>query len=199
MRITVLTTTHHSSLSLGTRIQPHNFLFKIHFNIMFPFISESLEWGTFRFPDQNIVSISPWLPCVIYAPTISSSLIWSLYQFLTKSTNYKVPHCAFFFILLLLPLFQVQEQNVSFKTQPRLLQMNPFRYKRIKPWQYWILAAIYRCCTWCTAWNRYGRNLSCFVTRWALVTDKHLLYPEICQSVGVLLFYSVLPCQDTHC
>jgi hypothetical protein len=38
-----------------------------------------------------------------------------------------------------------------------------------------------------------------FVTRRALVTDKHFLCPEILLPVGVLLSYSVLPCQDTHC
>jgi hypothetical protein len=75
----------------------------------------------------------------------------------------------------------------------------PSRTKRRNQWQYWILAAVSRCCSWCTAWNRYGRNFSCFVARWALFTDKHFLCPEILLPVGVLLSYSVLPCQDTCC
>jgi hypothetical protein len=43
-----------------------------------------------------------------------------------------------------------------------------------------------RCCSWLAAWNRYGRNFSCFVTRWAPVTDKYFLYPEVLLPVGVL-------------
>jgi hypothetical protein len=35
-------------------------------------------------------------------------------------------------------------------------------------WRYWIPAAVSRCCSWCIAWNRYCRNFSYFVTRWAL-------------------------------
>jgi hypothetical protein len=79
--------------------------------------------------------------------------------------------------------------------------MNPFTQKKKEirnQCQYWILAAVYRCCSWCTAWNRCGRNFSCFVARWALVTNKHFACPEILLPVCVLLLsYSVLPCQDT--
>jgi hypothetical protein len=79
------------------------------------------------------------------------------------------------------------------KTNDRyvLLKRNPIYYtwttSRTKrnQWQYWILAAVSRCCSWCTAWNRYGRNFSCFVARWALVTDKHFLCPEILLPFGV--------------
>jgi hypothetical protein len=60
------------------------------------------------------------------------------------------------------------------------------RTKRWNQWQYWIFAAVSRCCSWRTAWNRYGRNFSCFVARWALVTGKHLLCPEMLLPVGVL-------------
>jgi hypothetical protein len=33
----------------------------------------------------------------------------------------------------------------------------------------WILAAVSRCCSWCTAWNLYGRNFSCLVTNQCIV------------------------------
>jgi hypothetical protein len=87
-------------------------------------------------------------------------------------------------------------QSVPFKTQPNT--WTPSRTKRRNQWQYCILAAVSRCCSWCTAWNRYGSNFSCFVARWVLVTDKHFLYPEIPLPVSAVLSYSVLPCQDTH-
>jgi hypothetical protein len=84
------------------------------------------------------------------------------------------------------------------KCNPNYHAWTPKRTKRRNQWQYWILAAVSRCCSWCTAWNRYGRNFSCFVARWTFVTDKHFLCPDILLPVGVLS-YSVLPCQDTHC
>jgi hypothetical protein len=46
--------------------------------------------------------------------------------------------------------------------------------------------------------KQYGRNFKCFVTRWPLVTDRHFLCPKMLLPLGVLLSYSVLPCQDTH-
>jgi hypothetical protein len=64
---------------------------------------------------------------------------------------------------------------------PTYYTWNPSRIKRRNQWQYWILAAVSRCCSWCTAWNLYGR-----VARLALVTDKHFLCPEILLPVGVL-------------
>jgi hypothetical protein len=73
------------------------------------------------------------------------------------------------------------------------------RTKRRNQWQYWIIAAVFRCSNWCTVCNRYDRNFSSFVARWALVIDKHFLCPEILVPVGVLLYYSALRCQDTHC
>jgi hypothetical protein len=52
--------------------------------------------------------------------------------------------------------------------------ITPSHPKRRNKWQYWILATVSRCCSWCTAWNRYGRNFSCFVARWPLVTENPL-------------------------
>jgi hypothetical protein len=66
------------------------------------------------------------------------------------------------------------------------------RTKRWNQCQYWILAAVSRCCSWCTALNWYACNFSCFFTRWTLVTDKHFLCSEILSRVGELLSYSVL-------
>jgi hypothetical protein len=76
------------------------------------------------------------------------------------------------------------------KSKPNDYTQTPSRTKRL------ILAAVSRCCSWCTAWNRHGRNFSCFVARWALVTDKHFLRCEILLPVCVLLSSSVLPSQD---
>jgi hypothetical protein len=62
-------------------------------------------------------------------------------------------------------------------------QWTPSRTKLRIQWQYWILAAVFRCCSWGTAWNRYGRNFSCFVPQWALVTNIPCV-PKYCyQSV----------------
>jgi hypothetical protein len=47
----------------------------------------------------------------------------------------------------------------------------PSRTKRRSQWQYWILAALSRWCSWCAAWNMYYPYVSCFVARWALVTN----------------------------
>jgi hypothetical protein len=77
--------------------------------------------------------------------------------------------------------------------------MNPFTHKTTKPMEILNSCGRIPLFRWCTAWNRYGGNFSCFVARWELVTDKHFLCPEILLPVCVLLSYSVLPCQDTHC
>jgi hypothetical protein len=78
--------------------------------------------------------------------------------------------------------------------------MGVFCKKRRNQWQYWILATVSRCCSWCTAWNRYGRNFSCFVARWALVTDKHLCVPKFCyQSVCCLIRYFLVRICVTEC
>jgi hypothetical protein len=45
----------------------------------------------------------------------------------------------------------------------------PSRTKQLNQWQYWILAAVSRCCSWCIALNRYGRNFKCFVAHWAFL------------------------------
>jgi hypothetical protein len=66
-------------------------------------------------------------------------------------------------------------------------------------WQYWIIAAVYCCCSWCTAWSRHDRNYSCFVARWALVIDKHFMWPEILLPVSTLLPYSALSFQVSLC
>jgi hypothetical protein len=88
---------------------------------------------------------------------------------------------------------------VHLKRNPQLAHMNPSCTKRWTRWQYWILAAVSRCCSWCTAWNRYGHNFSCFAARRTLVTDRHFLCPEMLSPVGVFLSYSILPCHDKHC
>jgi hypothetical protein len=54
------------------------------------------------------------------------------------------------------------------KRKPNYFTWTPSRTKRRNQRQYWILAAVSRCCSWCTAWNRHGRNLSC------LSLDEHL-------------------------
>jgi hypothetical protein len=69
-------------------------------------------------------------------------------------------------------------QNVPFKTQPWLQHMNTFKQRRNK-WQYSILAAVSRCCSLCTAWNRYGRSFSCSVARWVFVI-KTSCVPKFC-------------------
>jgi hypothetical protein len=71
------------------------------------------------------------------------------------------------------------------------LKRNPNYYtwplshtKRRNQWQYWILAAVSRCCSWCTAWYRYGRNFNSRVARYALVTENTSCVPKQChQSV----------------
>jgi hypothetical protein len=55
----------------------------------------------------------------------------------------------------------------------------PSRTKWRNQWQYWVLAAVYRCC-WSTATYRYGRNFGYFVPLWALVTGKHSNVPKFC-------------------
>jgi hypothetical protein len=42
-----------------------------------------------------------------------------------------------------------------------------------------VLQSVSRCCSWCTFWNRYSRNCSCFVARWALARNQHLQRPEV--------------------
>jgi hypothetical protein len=75
------------------------------------------------------------------------------------------------------------------KRNPNYYPWTVSRTKRRNQWQYLILAAVSRCCSWCTALNRCARNFSYFV---AHVTNKHFLYPEILLPVGALLSYTVL-------
>jgi hypothetical protein len=85
------------------------------------------------------------------------------------------------------------------KRNPNYYTWTPSRIKRRKQWKYWIIASVSRCCSWCTAWNRCGPNFTCLVAPSAPVTDKHCLSLEMLLPFGVLLSYSALPCQDTHC
>jgi hypothetical protein len=88
-------------------------------------------------------------------------------------------------------------QSVSFKFNCNYYTWTPSCTKLQNQWQYWILAAIFCCCSWSTALNWYGYNFSCFVTWWAPVTDKHFPCHKILFPVNIFLSYSVLPCQDT--
>jgi hypothetical protein len=69
------------------------------------------------------------------------------------------------------------------KRNPNCNTWTPSCTKRRNQWQYWIFAAVSRCCSWCAAWNMYGRSFSCFISRWALVTNTSCV-PKCCyQSV----------------
>jgi hypothetical protein len=51
-----------------------------------------------------------------------------------------------------------------------------------------------------TAGNRYGREFSCFVSLWALVTDKHFLRPECCyQTMYCFIPYFLVRIRITKC
>lgn len=64
--------------------------------------------------------------------------------------------------------------------------------------QYQTLAAVSHNRSWCSPWNRFGHNFSCFITRRALVTDQECLCPTILSLVGVLSCL-VPPRQDACC
>jgi hypothetical protein len=87
------------------------------------------------------------------------------------------------------------------KSNPNYYTRLTSRTKRLTQRQYLILAGVSCCCGWSTAWNRYRVNFRCSVTRLALITDKHFLFPESLLPVGVfgVLSYSVHPCEDTPC
>jgi hypothetical protein len=85
------------------------YLSKIHFNIIYPpyvlvFLAVSflLDFP----PISYMYSCSP--PFMLHALPISSSLTWSFWLYLAKSTNYEVPHYAVFSNLLSLHLSSVQ-------------------------------------------------------------------------------------------
>jgi hypothetical protein len=84
----------------------------------------------------------------------------------------------------------------SFKTQPKLLHMNPHTHtKRRSQWQYWILAALSCSCSLCFALHRYGLNFSCIIAWRAFITDKYFLRAEILLPIGVSLSPSLIPCR----
>jgi hypothetical protein len=56
----------------------------------------------------NILCAFGFAPLVLYAPPILSSLTWSFYLYLAKSTSYEAPHYEVFFSLPSLHLSTVQ-------------------------------------------------------------------------------------------
>jgi hypothetical protein len=74
------------------------------------------------------------------------------------------------------------------KCNPNYFTWNPSHTKWRNQWEYSMLAVISRCCSWCTAWNQYCHNLSCFVAWWALVTDKNFLCYKILFGVSLSYF-----------
>jgi hypothetical protein len=70
---------------------------------------------------------------------------------------------------------------VHLKGSPGCYTWTPSRTDR-NQWQHWILAAVSRCYSWFTAWNRYCRDFSWSVAQWALVTDRHMLPEMMLQS-----------------
>jgi len=75
-----------------------------------PPLSGLFPWS---FPIQNFTHFSP-LTWMLHAPSISSSLICSPWQYLVKSTDYTVPLCADSSSLLLLPPSEVLPQSMFF-------------------------------------------------------------------------------------
>jgi hypothetical protein len=51
--------------------------------------------------------------------------------------------------------------------------------KRRNHWQSWIFAAVFRCCSWWSAWNRRGPSFTCLVTPSTLVAEKLSPCPEM--------------------
>jgi len=98
--IIVLKTACHLSLC---KINPAHvlpsYLFNIHFNIILPSKSWSFKGSpSFRFSHPNPVCITS-SPCMSHVLPITSSLIWSPYNFV-RSTDHEAAHYAIFFILL---------------------------------------------------------------------------------------------------
>jgi hypothetical protein len=77
------------------------------------------------------------------------------------------------------------------KGNPNCYTWTPSRTKRRNQWQYWILAAVSRCCRWCTAWNRCGRNFSCFFRSVSTCHRQTLMCSEVLLAVGVLCHFLV--------
>jgi hypothetical protein len=65
------------------------------------------------------------------------------------------------------------------KSSPNYFTRSPSHIKRQEQWEYWITAAISRCCSWCTVLNRYGCTSSWFVFQSPFVTDEHIQCPEV--------------------
>jgi hypothetical protein len=99
--------------------------------------------------------------------------------------------CAVFFIFLLLCVLQFKHCPQQFVlTVERETKFSVRMKQDVQLQSKHFLVVVSSCCSWYTAWNRYGHNFICFVALWAIVIDKHFPCPEIFWSV-VLVCYSV--------
>jgi hypothetical protein len=79
------------------------------------------------------------------------------------------------------------------KRNPNYYTWTPSRRNRRNKWLYWILAALSRYFSWCTASYRYGRNFSCSVARWALCHRQTLpVSRNFATSLCIVLFSTSL-------
>jgi hypothetical protein len=56
-------------------------------------------------------------------------------------------------------------------------------YKWQNQWQYWILTAIFCCCSWSTASNWFGHNFNSSVILSAHVKGRHFLCHKLCYQI----------------
>lgn len=82
------------------------------------------------------------------------------------------------------------------KPKPNHFAWSSLSTERLNKWNYGTLAVVSLCCSWYAVWTRYGRNIRCLVSQWALATDKHILCPKMLLPGDVLFLHSVFPCQD---
>jgi hypothetical protein len=78
------------------------------------------------------------------------------------------------------------------KRNPNYCTWTRSRTKRWNPWQYWILAAVSRCWSWCTAWNRYD------VISAVLSLDEHLSQTNT-SCIPKFSYQSVYCCIIRYC
>jgi hypothetical protein len=76
------------------------------------------------------------------------------------------------------------------KGNPNNNTWTPFSHKMTEPIAILNSCSHTPCCSWCTAWNRYSRNFSCYVTQWALVTNTSCVL-KFCYQFVVLFSTSL--------
>jgi hypothetical protein len=64
-----------------------------------------------------------------------------------------------------------------------------------KKWQYWILAAISRCCSWCLGWIRYGRNFNSMSTLPEISHFARTVFSKIYVAIALVFLQR---CRASH-